>query len=385
MTRFVIRLSIVSSFVPALLMGCASVGMAPGPELSVVPDGVVGRAITEENPKGEPGQGGRAASRNLGATRKGAPCRHDLKNGDTAVLMDYAGCGIIRHIWMTVDQRDPEALRNMILRMYWDGSRVPSVEVPLGDFFGTAHGRAVELNSSLVSVPRGAGFNCFFPMPFATHAKITLENDMPGNRKMGAVFYQIDFEMRDRLPARSGRFHAQFRRQNPTVPRQDYVLLDDVQGPGAFIGCVIGVRPLQGDWWGEGELKLYMDGDEEFPTICGTGTEDYFCAAWGMEKYQKPYHGCTLLMSDKDFPPAGLVSMYRWHEKDPIYFRESLRVEIQQIGWGKNGLFERSDDWCSTVFWYQLKPVLRMPPLPDRAARTADIVPAKKADANLGR
>jgi hypothetical protein len=337
-------------------------------EWPIIPDGVVSRAITWENRSGEPGAGGKERD-----GRKGSPCIRDLKNGETATLMDVQGCGVVRHIWITINDRSPEALRNMILRMYWDKSAVPSVEVPLGDFFGTAFGRAVESQNAYTTMTLGKGFNCYFPMPFATGARVTIQNDLPGNKPMQMVFFQIDYELHDGLPASVGRFHAQFRRQNPTVLTQDYVLLDRVQGPGFFAGCVVGIRPLGPDWWGEGEMKFYMDGDTQYPTICGTGTEDYFCAAWGMGLYQTPYHGCTLLLNAKE---GGLASMYRFHAKDPVYFRKTLKVSIQQIGYRKQGLFERSDDWCSVAYWYQLKPTTHMPTLPDRAARTADLVPA---------
>jgi len=345
------------------------------PTLPIVPDGVVGRAITWENPTGAVGAGGKTAS-NLGPTRKGSPCIREIKNGETATLMDIDGCGVIRHIWITIPDRSPQAMRNMILRMYWDGSEVPSVEVPLGDFFGVAHGQRRVLTTAYVTQVLGRGFNSYFAMPFGTHAKITVTNDMPDGKKMGAFFYQIDYELRDKLPANTGRFHAQFRRENPTVMKRDYVILDNVEGPGCFIGCVIGVRALGPHWWGEGEMKFYMDGDTDYPTICGTGTEDYFEAAWGMGEYQTPYAGCPMCFTN-DFFKNELVSLYRFHEKDPVYFRKSLKATMQQIGWHKE-LFERSDDWCSVAYWYQLKPVKQMPPLPDRAARTADIIEPPK-------
>lgn len=344
-----------------------------GQDLPVIPTGVASRAITAENMKGEPGQGGQAAHSLLGPKRKGSPCLRSIENGATATLMDIDGRGVIRHIWMTVSERDPAAMRNMIVRMYWDHSEVPSVEVPMGDFFGTAHGRTTDLASARVSTPQGKGYNCWFAMPFDRHARITVENDLPDGRKIKQLFFQIDYELRDRLPANTGRFHAQFRRQNPTVLKEDYVVLDGVEGPGMYVGTVIGVRGLRPNWWGEGEMKFFLDGDKEFPTICGTGAEDYFLAAYGMYPFQAPYHGCTLDLKN-DFFKHRLVSMYRWHVPDPIYFRETLKATIQQIGWSKDGLFERSDDWCSTAFWYQAKPISKMPPLPDRAARTADLI-----------
>ncbi|MEP0845049.1 MAG: DUF2961 domain-containing protein, partial [Phycisphaerae bacterium] len=274
---------------------------------------------------------------------------------------------------ITVSDRSPEALRNIILRMYWDGSDVPSVEAPLGDFFGSAHGRAVEMANAYTTQPRGRGFNCFFPMPFATHARITATNDMPGGKALGALFFQIDYELRDKLPPNTGYFHARFRRQNPTVLKEDYVILDQVQGPGLFLGCVIGVRALEGNWWGEGEIKFYMDGDTEYPTICGTGTEDYFCTGYGMGLYQTPWHGCTLHYTNKTNFKFPLVSMYRFHGPDPVYFRHDLKVTIQQIGW-RQGLYERKDDWCSLAYWYQARPTTYRAPFPDQAARTADLI-----------
>lgn len=350
---------------------------APGQSLPLIPPGVGSRAITAENPKGEPGRGGQAAHQLLGPTRKGAPCLRSIENGQAATLMDIDGCGVIRHIWLTVMDRDPAAIRNMIIRMYWDNSPVPSVEAPLGDFFGTAHGRTVDMASRYITTPQGKGFNCWFAMPFNKHAKITVQNDMSDDRKIIQLFFQVDYELRDRLPANTGLFHAQFRRQNPTVPKQDYVVLDGVEGQGMYMGTVVGVRALSGDWWGEGEMKFYLDGDTEFPTICGTGAEDYFLAAYGMYEFQTPYHGCTLNLTDGFFKHP-LVSMYRWHGPDPIYFNKSLKATIQQIGHRPGALFERSDDWCSTAYWYQLKPITKVPPFPDREARTAGILDPNK-------
>lgn len=342
--------------------------------LPVVPAGVVSRAITWENRTGAVGAGGKEKD-----GRKGSPAIPRIKNGETITLMDVDGPGVIRHIWITIPDRSPAAMRNMILRMYWDGSEVPSVETPMGDFFGVAHGRTVELTNAYTTMTLGRGFNCFFPMPFGSHAKVTIENDMPDGKDMTPFFFQIDYELRTQLPPNTGRFHVQFRRENPTTEKRDFVILDGAEGPGFFLGCVIGVRPLSGHWWGEGEMKFYMDGDTDFPTICGTGSEDYFCAAWGMGLYQTPYHGCPLYTDPDVTYPHRLISMYRFHEKDPVYFQKSFKATMQQIGW-HNGLFERSDDWSSVAFWYQLKPSTRMPPFPDREARTANIVPPRKPE-----
>ncbi len=364
----------------AALSGCSSAGGSGSPvttlmvpDLPLLADGV-GRAITWENRTGEPGAGGRE-----GEGRKGSPCIRDVPPGAVQTLMDVKGPGVIRHIWITIPDRGPEMLRNIILRMYWDHEPQPSVEVPLGDFFGVAHGRAVPLVSAWTTLTLGRGFNCFFPMPFETRARITFENDT--GRPIQMFFFQIDYELVPSLPPNTGRFHAQFRRQNPTVLKEDYVIVDHVRGPGMYVGTVIGVRSLEPGWWGEGEIKMYMDGDTTHPTICGTGTEDYFCAAWGMDLYQTPYHGCTQNGSD-EFCQNELVSLYRWHVLDPIRFRKSLKVTMQQIGWGYGRMFERSDDWCSTAFWYQLEPHHPFPVLPDRAARLANIFNPPAAESN---
>lgn len=333
----------------------------------VIPDGVESRAITWENKTGAKGAGGEA----MGG-RKGSPAIPKIKNGETVTLMDIAGCGVIRHIWITIPDRSPAAMRNMILRMYWDGCPVPSVEAPLGDFLGMAHGRTAPMTTAYTTMTLGRGFNCYFPMPFATHARMTVTNDLPDGKDMNSFFFQIDYELRPSLPAGTGYFHARFHRQNPTVLRQDYVVLDQVQGPGLFLGCVIGVRALSEAWWGEGEMKFYLDGDTTHPTICGTGTEDYFCAAWGMDLYQTPWHGCTLNLTNEHYKHP-LVSMYRFHEKDPIYFRQSLKATIQQMGWSDK-LYERSDDWCSLAYWYQARPNTVQVPFPGQAERTAGII-----------
>ncbi|MBN2326902.1 MAG: DUF2961 domain-containing protein [Candidatus Omnitrophica bacterium] len=326
--------------------------------------GAESRAVTMENPQGLPGQGGKAKG-----GRKGAPAYSDLKPGETLTMMDIEGCGVIRHIWMTI-RPDNDHYRNAILRMYWDGSDIPSVETPVLDFTGQAHGVNRPMYSALTSMTEGRGFNFFFPMPFERGAKITLEND--GESTIGSVYFQIDYELMKSLPKDAGRFHAQFRRQNPTTLLQDYVILDQIDDPGVYIGTMIGVRTLGPHWWGEGEMKFYIDNDDEYPTICGTGTEDYFCSAWGLGVYQHLYHGCTLLEDTDD--NTRYASLYRWHVTDPIRFKKLHKLTIQQIGWN-NGLYERSDDWCSVAFWYQKGINQNKPPLPDRAARSADLTP----------
>lgn len=316
------------------------------------------RAITYENQKGEPGQGGKARE-----GRKGAPCYPDFDAGTKFVMMDIDGPGIIKHIWITIPPYNVDHMRNVIVRMWWDHEENPSVEAPFLDFFGQAHGFQRPLYSALVTATEGRGFNCYIPMPFSEHAKIEFENQ--SDSKVGALFYQIDYDLVDGLPRNCGRFHAQWRRQNPTVQKEDYVILDNVKQPGVYIGTMLGVHTHGPNWWGEGEFKFYVDGDDEYPTICGTGTEDYYNSAWGLGTYQYLYHGCTL---NED----GWISLYRWHVVDPIRFKELNKVTCQQIGWNK-GLYERSDDWCTTAYWYQAEPHTPFPTLPDKAARMADL------------
>ena len=344
------------------------------------------RAACAENPHGQKGAGGAA---NNG--RKGAPCVWPFHAGMTHTLLETDGPGMVRHIWITVPPGNVMHMRNLILRMYWDHSPHPSVEVPLGDFFGVAHGRQRAFTSDFVYMQSGKGLNCWIPMPFAKHARITLENDAGGEVQM--LFYQVDYTLGDAITPDTGRFHAQFRRMNPCPFREDYELLS-TRGRGVWLGAVIGVRTRFRDaWWGEGEVKFYIDGDTTLPTICGTGSEDYMGSAWGLETVYTPFQGAPLVDNEH-----GLYSLYRFHGRDPVYFQSDLRVTVQQIGHGETekarafygadfqrwhpggappetdcSYFERSDDWCSVAYWYQLPQAEKFPPLPGRAARSADL------------
>lgn len=327
-------------------------------------DGViVSRSISFENPTGAPGEGGKAASR-LGPTRKGKPMI-DFEQGGTVTLCDIEGPGTIRHIWMTT-RNDPVNLRSLVIRAWWDDQDHPSIECPIGDFMGTAHGKVVAYHSAVHSLGRNAGMNIWIPMPFTKRARITLTNDGP---KTVPIYYQIDYTLGDRHPADVGRLHVLFQRENPTTEKEDFVLLPTRTGAGRFMGCVIGVRNLHQRWWGEGEIKFFMDGDTEFPTICGTGSEDYVGLSYGMQDTPFLYNGCNLnqKQNGQDF-----VSMYRWHLPDPIYWQRECRVTIQQIAW-QEGLVETSDDWSCATFWYEPVPSAPLPELPDADARTRDI------------
>ncbi|MDU2422039.1 MAG: glycoside hydrolase family 172 protein [Bifidobacterium scardovii] len=347
------------------------------------------RAINAENPTGAPGRGGMAASE-LGPSRKGSPCLRDIASGRTVTLADVAGPGCIRHIWITVDEKTTDAdcfvLRDLVLRFYWDDEPEPSVECPLGDFFCCGFGRACMVNSEPVAVVPNRGFNMFFPMPFARRARITLENQHAN--AIGAFFYQIDYSLYDEpLAGDTAYFHAQWRRQRLTEKGCDYVVLDGVQGEGHYVGTYLALTTLERYWWGEGEFKFYIDGDGEYPTICGTGTEDYFGGSWSFAKqvngktveqtYCTPYMGYPYYSShdelihndyhNDDCPP--MRGFYRWHIPDPIRFRSGLRVTVQQIGVGHRGFFERQDDVASVAYWYQREPHAAFPALADREYR----------------
>jgi hypothetical protein len=322
--------------------------------------GLVSRSICFENPTGAPGEGGKAASK-LGVGRKGAPSI-SLKAGQEVQLCDIEGPGTIRHIWMTT-RRDPLNLRSLVIRAWWDGQEHPSIECPIGDFMGFAHGKVMPYFSAVHSLGQNAGMNIWLPMPFASRAKITLTNE---GEKDVPLFYQIDYTIADKHPDDVGRLHVLFRRENPTTMKKDFVMLPQRRNKGRFMGALIGVRNLTpGQWWGEGEIKIYMDGDTDFPTICGTGSEDYVCLSYGMQQTPYLYNGCSL--NENNF-----VSMYRWHVPDPISWRQECRITIQQIAW-KKGLAETQDDWSCATFWYEPVPSEPLPKMPGLEARIADI------------
>jgi hypothetical protein len=355
-----------------------------GLDVAVVREGR-SRAVSAENPRGEPGRGGKAASA-LGQARKGRPYL-TLPAGAVATLADIDGPGIIRHLWCTVTdqtERHHFVLRDLVLRLWWDDEATPSVEVPLGDFFCNGFGQRALVNSAPIVVAPTGGMNSYFPMPFAKRARIELKSEHPAD--IDAFFYQIDYELLDALPAEVGRFHAQFRRTNPTIKGVDHVLIDGVRGHGQYVGTYVAVTALERYWWGEGEMKFYIDGDDEFPTICGTGLEDYAGGAWAFQNrlgidadpitFSSPYFGYPFhaTVDDTRYAPYSTAmppmhSLYRWHLVDPIRFSSDLRVTLQQIGHDGLALFERSDDVSTVAYWYQLEPHAPFPALPDWQAR----------------
>jgi hypothetical protein len=319
------------------------------------------RSISAENPSGEKGGGAKAVpdennpASMLGKGWKVRPCI-DLEPQSTTVLADIAGPGIVQHIWITVD---PKAYRDTVLRMYWDGEETPSVEVPLGDFFCNGHGMRYNVVSMPIAVNPSGGFNCYFPMPFRKRALITIENQCW--EKITGFFYQITYALTD-LPEKIAYFHAQWRRSMTKREHPEHVIVDGIVGQGHYVGTFIAWTQFSSGWWGEGEVKFYIDGDTEYPTICGTGTEDYFGGAWCFgQTFNAPFSGYPLWHTGEVTKHA----MYRWHIYDPIRFKHDLKVTIQALGWWPNGKFQPlTDDIASVAYWYQVEPHAPFPQLP---------------------
>ena len=324
--------------------------------------GMETRSISFENPTGARGEGGKASSK-LGQGRKGIPSK-TINPGETVTLCDIKVPGTIRHIWMTT-QRNPENLRSIVIRAYWDDQNHPSIECPVGDFMGFAHGKVMSYDSAVHSCGKNAGMNIWLPMPFTKRARITFTNE--GDKGI-PLFYQIDYTTGDSHKEDVDRLHVLFRRENPTTLKQDFTILPRRICKGRYIGAVLGIGYDDKRWWGEGEIKIYMDGDTDFPTICGTGSEDYVCLSYGMQQTPFLYNGCSLNDTEGKF-----VSMYRWHLPDPIYWKEECRITIQQIGWSNEGLYERQDDWSTATFWYEPVPSTQLPEMPNLKARIADL------------
>jgi hypothetical protein len=328
------------------------------------------RSISPENPTGEKGKGGMAtqgtgasAARDLGQGWKVSPSVA-IEPGATYTVAEINGSGTIQHIWMTPTGN----WRLSILRIYWDAEKEPSVEVPVGDFFAMGWGKYARISSLAVCVNPGSGFNTYWPMPFRQKARITMENI---DTKAMKLYYQVDYTQAP-VPKDAAYFHAQFRRTNPLPAKQVYTIVDGIQGKGQFVGTYMAWGVHNNGWWGEGEIKFYMDGDSEFPTINGTGTEDYFNGAYDFEvngKYEEftnPYSGLPqVIRPDGLYQSQERFGLYRWHIVDPVRFDHDLRVTIQDLGWQSGGRYlPLSDDISSTAFWYQTEPHAAFPKLP---------------------
>jgi len=334
------------------------------------------RSITPENPTGEKGKGGmcplekgiaKHAAQDLGIGWKVNPYIN-IKAKETFTIADIEGSGCIQHIWITPTGK----WRNTVLRIYWDGQDNPSVEVPVGDFFASSWDSFAQLNSLAVCVNPGSAFNCYWQMPFKRHCRITLEN-----RDYDAItmYYQIDYVLTD-IPENAAYFHSQFRRVNPLPYKEVYTILDGVKGQGQYVGTYMAWQSNSVGWWGEGEVKFYIDGDNDFPTICGTGTEDYFCGSYNFEnkktqQYQEfstPYSGLhQILRPDGLYQSQQRFGMYRWHIVDPIRFDNDIRVTVQALGWREDWRYlPLQDDIASVAYWYQTLPTNKFPTLPDK-------------------
>jgi len=362
-----------------------------------------------ENPTAARGAGG---TLNKGA--KGRPYER-LEIGEIKTLLDIHGSGVVRRIWITLSERDPVTLRALRLDMYWDGAHQPAVSVPLGDFFGDILGHSTAFENALFSDPEGRSFNCNIPMPFRDGARITLTNE--GNKQVRLLFYDVDLTLESH-DADMLYFHAHWRRERDAELGVDFEILPHIQGRGRFLGTHLGVMVdsiYEDTWWGEGEVKVYLDGDTDLPTLCGTGAEDYPGSAWGLGEYANRYQGC-LHGADNHH------TIYRYHIPDPIFFNADCRVTIQRMGgavkskvvevrdkgarlepvtlgyYHEDGSladmlllqdmepvpdpadpslpdgwmnFFRIDDYCATALFYLDRPVSDLPPLAPAAERTA--------------
>jgi hypothetical protein len=381
------------------------------------PANVHSRLFTFENLHGEKGKGGMARY-----GRKGSPAPM-LIAGETFTFVDYEGSGTIRHIWITVDRHDlPEVMRGVRLEMYWDGAKTPAVNAPLGDFFCLPLGKTVPFQNALFSAPDARAFNCVIPMPFKKHAKMVAINETGMQVRF---FYEVEATVGDAHGDDMLYFHSYWRRENPTTIRQDMTILPRVEGCGRYLGANMGIiqNPATNHmWWGEGEVKMYIDGDTDYPTICGTGSEDYVGAAWGQGLFDYLYHGNHYLSKEGEGMGAfhDRHGFYRLHVPDPHYFHTDMRVTIQNLG-GTTGRqmlqalakdptlkfmkptdgseyftreelegpmldafteVERADDFCATAYWYMDRPENGLPPLAPLAERIAGLTAEAPAQSN---
>ncbi|HOI48513.1 MAG TPA: DUF2961 domain-containing protein [Prolixibacteraceae bacterium] len=336
------------------------------------------RSISPENFTGEKGKGGMArpedqdkpntanasgAARDLGQGWKVNPYIR-IQPGETFTMAEIEGPGAIQHIWMTPTGN----WRFSILRIYWDDETEPSVECPVGDFFGMGWGEYAPLNSLAVCVNPGSAFNCYWNMPFRKKCRITMENI--NDKDPMTLYYQIDYTLTE-VPADAAYFHAQFRRTNPNVT-SDYTMVDNIRGKGHFVGVYMAWGVNNNGWWGEGEIKFFIDGDTKFPTICGTGTEDYFCGSYNFDRggqykeFCTPYAGLhQVIRPDGTYRSQQRFGLYRWHIMDPVRFEKELKITIQDLGWRHGGRYlPQQSDIASVCFWYQADPHAKFPKLP---------------------
>lgn len=403
-----IKLTLISML--TLQAGFSSAqGPATAPVFEMPTERIETRWYTAENKEALKGEGGQA---NFG--RKGSANVY-IPDGKTVELVNVEGSGTIRRLWFVPSPQNLEVLRGLRIQMFWDGASEPAVDAPFGDFMGQMHGRMTEFESIYFSSPESRSLNCFVPMPFRTAAKILVTNESPNPLYL---FYEINVTTGDVHSDDMLYFHSHWHRVAEVPMREDFEILPKIEGKGRFLGAHLGMKQRESCrdfWWGEGEYKVYLDGDEEWPTLCGTGTEDLIGAGYGQGKFSHLYQGNHYLSpwgSPKGIYPGGdkkvffsdLHSYYRFHVPDPIYFYEDLRVTIQVMGGGlftdflsamdkepglkfmktgKDGEYwsrkeietviandplrqttvERSDDHCAATYWYMEKPTNKLPEL----------------------
>jgi hypothetical protein len=337
------------------------------------------RSISPENFSGEKGKAGMAdpadkdkrnvanasnAARDLGQGWKVNPFVI-IKPGEIFTMAEITGPGAIQHIWMTPTGK----WRFSILRIYWDDETEPSVECPVGDFFGMGWNEYSPLVSLPICVNPGSAFNSYWQMPFLRKCRITMENVNDADAM--SLYYQIDYTLTD-IPPDAGYFHGQFRRVNPNETSL-YTIIDGIKGKGQYVGVYLAWGVNNNGWWGEGEIKLFVDGDTKFPTICGTGTEDYFCGSYNFDRDGKytefctPYSGLVqVIRPDGVYRSQQRFGLYRWHIMDPVRFDSDLKITIQDLGWRQGGRYlKQQSDISSACFWYQTEPHSKFPKLPD--------------------
>ena len=345
------------------------------------------RSISPENFTGEKGKAAMStdgpamnAARDLGQGWKVSPYVR-VPAGETFVMADVKGEGAIQQIWLT----PAGTWRFAILRIYWDGETEPSVECPVGDFFACGWGQYAQVSSLPICVNPGSAFNCYWEMPFRKGFKMTIENigakpraNEAPNTNQFTVYYQINYTLTD-VPDDAAYFHAQFRRVNPLPYKDVYTIVDGIKGWGHYVGTYMAWGVHNNGWWGEGEIKFFMDGDTKFPTIAGTGTEDYFCGSYDFDakapdgtiqyhEFTTPYAGLPqVIRGDGHYQVMQRFGLYRWHIMDPVRFEKDLKVTIQALGWRSGGRYlPLQDDIASVAFWYQTEPHAKFPKLPDK-------------------
>jgi len=339
------------------------------------------RSISPENFSGEKGKAAMAdpvknrgqrnvanaadAARELGLGWKVNPFII-VKSGETITIAEMEGPGAIQQIWMTPTGN----WQFSIIRFYWDDEKEPSIESPIGAFFGQGWGEYAALNSLPVSVNPGSAFNCYWKMPFRKKCRITLENINP--RDEMRLYYQVNYTLTP-VGEDEAYFHAQYRRSNPNTTSV-HTILDGVKGKGQFVGLYMGLGVNNNGWWGEGEIKFYLDGDQEYPTIAGTGTEDYFCGSYNFDRggryieYSTPYAGLhQVIRPDGTYRSQARFGMYRWHIMDPVRFDKDLKITIQDLGWRDGGRYlAQKSDIITVAYWYQQGAHARFPKFPTR-------------------